>query len=117
MEKDINHRHSINQKIKENIKTLSPKIKEKERILTFNRLIEDSNRRMEIKENKELMKDLVDTNKRSNGSSRKMNYKDKEWLDIYNQRFKQYEERKISKVESQRKTKEEDQLKKRKISF
>ena len=76
------------------------KINEKERKKTFNRLIDDANRRLIIKqemiENEKYLldcKNLFDNNKKYNGE---------EWSEIYKKRFKDYEEYKNKKIDIQR---------------
>ncbi len=57
------------------------KMDENNRIRTFNRLIEDANRRLEAQENIEDLKMQLDK-----GPEDEKNYSTKDWEDIYQQR-------------------------------
>lgn len=62
------------------------RIDENERIKTFNRLIEDANRRLEAQERIEKMKDNLDNNTTLTNKK----YKSEEWEEIYDERFLKY---------------------------
>ena len=77
------------------------KMKEAQREKAFDRLIDDANRRLilkqEIVENEKYLmdyKDLMDANEKK--------YNREEWNDIYKKRFKDYEEYKKKKIDIQR---------------
>ncbi len=75
-------RQNKNKRMKKMLEKRKIKISEPEKIRTFNRLIEDANRRLEAKEKLEIMKDKVLFHK--NGVEKKISQE--EWLDIYQTR-------------------------------
>ena len=89
MRYDINKRQLKDIEINKYIEQNKVKMDEEERIQAFNRLISDANRRIEAQENVENMKyklseDLM--------AKEKKKYNDEEWKEIYEKRFKNYEE-------------------------
>lgn len=78
---DIFKRQTKEERLEKLIEKNKVKIDENERIKTFNRLIEDANRRIEAQDQMEDMKILLD---QKNVSSKK--YKFEEWEEIYQDR-------------------------------
>jgi len=78
---DIFKRQSKEERLEKLIEKNKVKIDENERIKTFNRLIEDANRRVEAQDQMEEMKMKLEQN---NVNSKK--YKFEEWEEIYNDR-------------------------------
>lgn len=78
---DIFKRQTKEERLEKLIEKNKVKIDENERIKTFNRLIEDANRRIEAQDQMEEMKIKLEQN---NVNSKK--YKFDEWEDIYNDR-------------------------------
>ena len=110
---DIYKRQTQNERIDKMIEDNKIKINEEQRIKTFNRLIEDANRRNEKKHHKF---------KENNISPKKKKYNYNEWNNIYQKRFKSYEDKSKKKLEKNRieefekqKKKEEDEIKMCKI--
>ena len=110
---DIYKRQTQNERIDKMIEENKIKINEEQRIKTFNRLIEDANRRNEKKHHKF---------KENNISPKKKKYNYNEWNNIYQKRFKSYEDKSKKKLEKNRieeyekqKKKEEDEIKMCKI--
>ena len=89
------------EKINKLIELNKYKLTEEEREKTFNRLIDDANRRIlnknKISEEEEKMKE---EEMRINSEYRR--YNNKEWNKIYNERFKEFEEYKRKKLEIER---------------
>ena len=79
-----------------------------ERISAFNRLISDANRRLEAQENMENMKNKLSEDIINN---EKKKYNDEIWKEIYNKRFKNYEENCNRKKEEKIKNKEKKKIK------
>lgn len=78
---DIFKRQTKEERLEKLIEKNKVKIHEHERIKTFNRLIEDANRRMEAQDQMEEMKIQIE---RANVNNKK--YKFDEWEEIYNDR-------------------------------
>ena len=110
------------EKINELAEKSKPKIDESELKETFNRLVDDANRRFiqkqginDIDKEKEKDKD-IGFNNLENSSPKK--YNEEEWNEIYNKRFKDYDEYKKKRLEIKREKEkiekmieEEEQLK------
>ena len=79
---DIFKRQTKELRLNKLIEKNKKKINESQRIQTFNRLIEDANRRIEAQDKIEEMKNQNQYN--SNPNAKK--YKDEEWEDIYEER-------------------------------
>ena len=103
-------------KIEELTNLKSPKISEKEIIRTFNRLIEDSNRRLCRTNNILSRAESHEININNNKKGGKKNWKKKEnkksfskkkWDEIYEKRFVSKEKERNSRLEEKRKEKEE----------
>jgi len=79
------------------------RLNEEEREKTFNRLIDDANRRVikrnQILEEEKMNEKEMGINPENNNYRR---YNDKEWNKIYNERFKEYEQYKKKKLEIER---------------
>ena len=108
MKYDIYKRQIKESKINEYIEKYKVKMNEEDRIEVFNRLIKDANRRSEAQENMENMKyklseDII--------LKEKKKYNDDEWKEIYQKRFKNYEENKNKKKEEMIKNEELKKLK------
>ena len=87
MQFDIYKRQLKEDRINKLVDQNKIKIDEDERIKTFNRLIEDANRRLEAQENMENMKNKLEEDITA-GPHKK--YSQEEWKEIYNKRFKNY---------------------------
>lgn len=80
-----------NEKINELVDLTKPHIEEKKKIATFNRLIQDANRRIEVKQRLEninsdiLLMNAIRNNHKTRSSSVKINHE--EWIKIYQDRF------------------------------
>ena len=103
-------------KVEELTNLKSPKISEKEIVQAFNRLIEDSNRRLfqtnkllETKESNEvsLNNKNINNNKKFKKKDRKKSFSKKKWDEIYEKRFISKEKERNNKLEMKRKEKEE----------
>ena len=121
-------------KIEEMVNEHKVKIKESSKIQTFNRLIDDANRRIESQLNSINLNNVnthskIDDNEGSghlategnltashHGTNNAKKYKKKEWDDIYEDRFKTYEDKKKSKIDKKleekkiKRLKEEEQI-------
>ena len=114
MQFDIHKRQLKEDRINALIEQNKVKIDEDERISAFNRLISDANRRLEAQENLENMKnklaeDLINNEKKK--------YSNEVWNEIYNKRFKNYEENcnkkkqeEIKKKERKKKEEEKEEI-------
>lgn len=78
---DIFKRQTKEERLEKLIEKNKVKINEHERIKTFNRLIEDANRRIEAQDQMEEMRMKLE---RTNVNNKK--YKFEEWEEIYNDR-------------------------------
>ena len=103
-------------KVEELTNLKSPKISEKEIVQAFNRLIEDSNRRLfqankllETKESNEvsLNNKNINNNKKFKKKEIKKSFSKKKWDEIYEKRFISKEKERNNKLEMKRKEKEE----------
>ena len=97
-------------KIEELTNLQSPKISEKEIVQTFNRLIEDSNRRLcKSKKvlNKKEPKEMKINNKKKEKKEIKKSFSKKKWDEIYEKRFKSKLKERNNKLEKKRKEQEE----------
>ena len=97
-------------KVEELTNLKSPKISEKEIVQTFNRLIEDSNRRLcKSKKvlNKKEPKEMKINNKKKEKKEIKKYFSKKKWDEIYEKRFKSKLKERNNKLEKKRKEKEE----------
>jgi hypothetical protein len=79
---DIFKRQTKDERINKLIEKNKVKITEEERIKTFNRLIEDANRRIEAQDQLEDLKNQLLKNNNTNSKK----YKDEEWEEIYEDR-------------------------------
>ena len=89
MQFDIHKRQLKEDRINALIEQNKVKIDEDERISAFNRLISDANRRLEAQENMENMKNKLSEDLINND---KKKYSNEVWNEIYNKRFKSYED-------------------------
>ena len=100
-------------KIEELTNLQSPKISEKEIVQTFNRLIEDSNRRLfKSKKNQKKNKEEKKNNKKNNNNKiivkkEIKTFNKKKWDEIYEKRFGSKLKERNDKLEKKRKEKEE----------
>ena len=108
MKLDIHKRQMKEYKLNELIEQNKVRMDEEGRIEAFNRLISDANRRLEAQENLENMKNKLSEDLISN---EKKKYSDEIWNEIYNKRFKKYEENCNKKKEEEKKKKENKKLK------
>ena len=104
------------EKINKLIELNKYKLTEEEREKTFNRLIDDANRRI-LNKNKILEEEkMKEEEMRINSEYRR--YNNKEWNKIYNERFKEFEEYKRKKLEIEReKEKIEKMIEEEKSNF
>jgi hypothetical protein len=84
---DIFKRQTKDDRLNKLIERNKVKIDEGERIKAFNRLIEDANRRLEAQDKMETMKLKLE----DNGENKKK-YKEQEWDEVYEGRFKKYQQ-------------------------
>ena len=108
MQFDIHKRQLKEDRINALIEQNKVKIDEDERISAFNRLISDANRRLEAQENMENMKNKLSEDIINN---EKKKYSNEVWNEIYNKRFKSYEEN-INKKKKEELKKKENKRKK-----
>ena len=102
-------------KVEELTNLKSPKISEKEIVQTFNRLIEDSNRRLCRSKNIMSQEELneIKVNNKNNDKKNlkkkesKKSFSKKKWDEIYEKRFVSKEKERNSRLEEKRKEKEE----------
>ena len=99
MKFDIYKRQSKDERINQLLEENKKKIDEVERIKTFNRLIEDANRRNEANEN---LKKKEDNLKHELISPKNKKYNVNEWNNIYQKRFKSYENKTKEKIAKNR---------------
>ena len=109
MKFDIYKRQSKDERINQLLEENKKKIDEVERIKTFNRLIEDANRRNEANEN---LKRKEDNLNHELISPKNKKYNVNEWNNIYQKRFKSYEKKAKEKLEKNR-NEEIEKLKKK----
>ncbi len=109
MKFDIYKRQSKDERINKLVEEKKKKIDEVERIKTFNRLIEDANRRNEANEN---LKRKEDNLNHELISPKNKKYNVNEWNNIYQKRFKSYEKKAKEKLEKNR-NEEIEKLKKK----
>ena len=114
MQFDIHKRQLKEDRINALIEQNKVKIDEDERISAFNRLISDANRRLEAQENMENMKNKLSEDLINND---KKKYSNEVWNEIYNKRFKSYEDNvnkkkkeELKKKENKRKKQENDEI-------
>lgn len=98
MQFDSLKRKNKNEMINEIVEKNKIRIKEPEREKIFNRLNEDTNRRMYEKKQKDILEEESFLLKDQNLFNEKK-YNEKQWSEIYRKRFKDYEECKKKKVE------------------
>lgn len=106
MKFDIYKRQIKENRVNQLVDQNKVRLAEIERIQGFNRLIEDSNRRIEAQENFELLKNKFNEDLLSPQGKK---YKDEEWLEIYNERFMKYQEEINSKIVKKSKENEEEE--------
>lgn len=94
---DVFKRQTKEERMNKLVERNKVKIDENERVKTFNRLIEDANRRLEAQEKMEQMKDKLDENLMVGNSAKK--YKFDEWEEIYEERFIKYKQEREKKIE------------------
>ena len=99
MKFDIYKRQSKDERINQLLEENKKKIDEVERIKTFNRLIEDANRRNEANEN---LKKKEANLKHELISPKNKKYNVNEWNNIYQKRFKSYENKTKEKIAKNR---------------
>jgi hypothetical protein len=110
MEKDVERRIKKDETIKTIVKEKQVTLQEEDRVKTFNRLIQDANRRMESAERLKELQDMEEREKKYAENSKKK-YENKEWEEIYENRFMRYNDdknRKIKEKRSEKKAKEKE---------
>ena len=110
MEFDVIKRQTIEKRLNEIIEQTKFKMNEKEIVKIFNHLIEDSNNRVEKKEQIEFLKD----NNNNNNNKNIKKYKTNEWNKIYENRFLQKQKSYKNKILNEIKIKKENEEKKEK---
>ena len=106
MKFDIYKRQIKEERINKLVEQNKIKIDEEERTKAFNRLIEDANRRIEAQENLEAMKNKLEEDLIAPPSKK---YKQKEWDEIYNERFTRFQKEVDKKNEEKIKQKQENE--------
>jgi len=110
MEKDVERRIKKDEAIKSIVKEKQITLQEEDRVKTFNRLIQDANRRMESAERLKELQEMEEREKKFEEGTRKK-YENKEWEEIYENRFMRFNEdknRKIKEKRSEKKAKEKE---------
>ena len=116
MQFDIYKRQIREERLNDLIEQNKVRIDEEKKIKTFNRLIEDANRRLKAKINmNDLQSQLNDDFLSSTNFYKK--YNDNEWDEIYKKRFKAYQESINKKKEENKKSSEEEKRKKEQIEI
>lgn len=125
MKFDVNNRQMKENKMNDFIKTTRRKVNEKEITKSFNRLIEDANRRIEANQKMKIFKeqeeneDKIKLNNYMYGKNYNKKYNKNQWKDIYKKRFLFFLENKNKKIKKKIIEKEliekkkEDELKRR----
>jgi hypothetical protein len=103
MEEDIHNRYSKDKIINVIIEATKPKIEEVAKIRTFNRLIDDANRRILKNEKIREMKAKVDKVNQVEKIVSPKNKNEKDWEKTYNERFKKFETSKVKKIKQKKK--------------
>ena len=103
MEFDINNRNIKERKMNEFINKTKLKMKEENKIKSFNRLIEDANRRIEAKKNiilfnEQKIKVEEDNININNIYDKNKKYNKEEWKEIYKKRFGNYLDNKNKRI-------------------
>jgi len=127
MKFDVNNRQMKENKMNDFIKRTKRKMNEEDITKSFNRLIEDANRRMEVKEKMKIFKeqkeneDIIKLNNfiHSKDKNKNKKYNKNQWKDIYKKRFLFFLDNKNKKIKDKIIEKEliekkkEDDLKRR----
>lgn len=100
---DIFKRQTKDERMTKLIEKNKVKIDENDRVKTFNRLIEDANRRLEAQEKMDKMKDKLNEYSLSGNGNRR--YKEEEWEEIYEDRFIKFKNERDKKLEDKIKDK------------
>ena len=106
MKFDIYKRQIKEERINKLVEQNKLKINEEERIKAFNRLIEDANRRIEAQDNLQMMKNKIEEDLITKPTKK---YNEGEWNEIYNERFKKFQEDVNRKNEEKIKQKREEE--------
>ena len=115
---DIMKRQSQEKNLSSFLNQTKAKMKEEERIKGFNRLIEDANRRLEAQEKLDELKMKIEQQDINIDNKPIKRYKCQQWKDVYDKRFKKYQQdkeerikKKISEMKEKEKLKEEEEIK------
>ena len=111
MQFDIYKRQIKEERLNSLIEQNKVRIDEEKKIETFNRLIEDANRRLKAQMNMEDLKEQLNDDLISSSNMYKK-YNHKEWNEIYNKRFKAYQDNVNKRKEDYKKICEEEKKKK-----
>ena len=111
MQFDIYKRQIKEERLNSLIEQNKVRIDEEKKIETFNRLIEDANRRLKAQMNMEDLKEQLNDDLISSSNIYKK-YNHKEWNEIYNKRFKAYQDNVNKRKEDYKKICEEERKKK-----
>lgn len=107
---DLFKRQTLTEKIEQLVEFNKKRIKEEKRIRGFNRLIEDANRRLEIKDSLEFKK--MKLMEQQCFKPTKKTYKNNEWVKIYHNRFMQKDKERNEKLKEKIHAKKEMEIKK-----
>ena len=115
---DIMKRQSQEKNLSSFLNQTKAKMKEEERIKGFNRLIEDANRRLEAQEKLDELKLKIEQQDINIDNKPIKKYKCQQWKDVYDKRFKKYQQdkeerirKRISEMKEKEKLKEEEEMK------
>ena len=111
MQFDIYKRQIKEERLNDLVEQNKVKIDEEQKIKTFNRLIEDANRRLKAQINMSDLENQLNDDFISSTNFYKK-YNDEQWNEIYNKRFKAYQENKNKRREQNQKLYEEEKKKK-----
>ena len=104
MKFDVNNRQIKESKMNDFIKRTKRKMNEEEITKSFNRLIKDANRRMEVKEKINKFKeqkeneDIIKLNNYIHSKDKNKKYNNRQWEDVYKKRFLFYFDNKNKKI-------------------
>ena len=105
---DVLKRQNKEKRLEYIIEKTKNKIDENKRIKSFNRLIEDANRRLEVQEQLINLKNKLEENEIEKPLKK---YKQEQWENIYNKRFKNYQNLHDTKIQLEINKKEEEKKK------
>ena len=107
---DVLKRQNKEKRLEYIIEKTKNKIDENKRIKSFNRLIEDANRRLEVQEQLINLKNKLEENEIEKPLKK---YKQEQWENIYNKRFKNYQNLHDTKIQLEINKKKKEKKKRR----